>query len=171
VESRVTVPALQSLITGLAVCVAMGIAVLSGQQVFVGQINWLATGLVGVACGVGGFLAVWVPMMAATWPRRVVMPPERMVFNAEIAAVPLSFDARDARRFVNDALLVINGQWMDKGGGASVRAMEAKGWSRERWNAAVGWLMDNGLLRWRNEAEHRAGLEWDFERLDRFMEV
>lgn len=165
VETQVVIPMWRSLISAIAAALLFGLASIPVTD------DWRVPVVAGAGAFALGFACVWAAYMAVTWPRREPVPPERMVFTAEIAAVPLAFDARDARRFVADALLRVNGQWTDKGGGASVRAMEAKGWSRERWNAAVGWLMDNGLLRWRNEAEHRAGLEWDFEKLDRFMEV
>jgi hypothetical protein len=92
-----------------------------------------------------------------------------MRMDVAMPTIPLAFDARDARDFVQAALLRVNGEWQDRDGGASWRAMERKGFSRERWQQGVDWLIGAGLLQWRDPAEHRAGLCWDFEQVGRFL--
>lgn len=168
--STVRDDASRSLISGVALMLLVG----TGGVWALGLDDWRTVALVGASAFSFGFFGVWALLLNYRLPRQervMPTPAQRAMLNAEIAAVPLVFDARDAREFVRAALLRVNGKWSDRDGGASVRAMEAKGWSRERWNMAVGWLMENRLLKWRDEAEHRAGLEWDFEKLDKFMEV
>jgi hypothetical protein len=80
-----------------------------------------------------------------------------------------AFSAHDALRFVHDALICVNGVWSDKDGGSSQREMERKKWSRGDWELAVEWLLEHGILEWKNEAAHQQGTRWNFEKLDRFV--
>ena len=172
-ESLVTVPALQSLISGLAGAAMFGVMAAGVQLMLGGETDWRFLVLGGLAVGVTGFLVMWVLLMLAHWPRRerpVEMrqaAPVRM--DVAMPTIPLAFDARDARDFVQAALIRVNGEWQDRDGGASWRAMERKGWTRERWQRGVDWLIGAGLLRWRDPLEHRAGLCWDFDAVQRFL--
>lgn len=171
-EALVTVPALQSLISGLAGAATFGVMAAGVQLMLGGETDWRFLALGGLAVGTAGFVVVWVLLMLAHWPRRerpAEARPASVVMDVAMPVIPLAFDARDARDFVQAALLRVNGAWQDRDGGASWRAMERKGWSRERWQQGVDWLIGAGLLRWRDPLEHRAGLEWDFEAVQRFL--
>lgn len=169
-EALVTVPALQSLISGLAGAATFGVMAAGVQLMLGGETDWRFLVLGGLAVGVAGFLVMWVLLMLAHWPRRE--RPARVApvaMDVSMPVIPLSFDARDAREFVQAALYRVNGAWQDRDGGASWRAMERKGWTRERWQQGVDWLIGAGLLRWRDPLEHRAGLCWDFDAVGRFL--
>ena len=172
-EALVTVPALQSLISGLAGAAVFGVAAASIQLALGGTTDWLTIGLGGLAVGVTGFLVMWVLLMLAHWPRR-----ERPVEMRQAApmrmdvAMPVirpAFSAHDALRFVHDALICVNGVWSDKDGGSSQREMERKGWGRAEWDMAVAWLLEHGILEWKNEAAHQQGTRWNYEKLDKFV--
>ena len=169
-ESLVTVPALQSLISGLAGAAVFGVMAAAVQLMLGGEADWRYIGLGGLAVGVTGFLVMWVLLMLAHWPRRerpARVEPLRM--DVAMPTIPLAFDARDARRFIDTALLRVNGVWSDKDGGSSQREMERKGWARADWDMAVAWLLEHGILEWKNEAAHQQGTRWNYEKLDKFV--
>jgi hypothetical protein len=172
-EQLVAVPALQSLISGLAGAAMFGVMAAGVQLMLGGETDWRFLVLGGLAVGAAGFLVMWVLLMLAHWPRRErpaeVRQAAPMRMDVAMPAIPLAFDARDARDFVQAALYRVNGAWQDRDGGASWRAMERKGWTRERWQQGVDWLVGAGLLRWRDPQEHRAGLCWDFDAVQRFL--
>ena len=117
-----------------------------------------------------GFAGIWALLLYALRPERerpARVEPMRM--DVSMPTIPLAFDARDARRFIDTALLRVNGVWSDKDGGSSQREMERKGWARADWDVAVAWLLEHGILEWRNEAAHQQGTKWNFEKLDRFV--
>jgi hypothetical protein len=171
-EQLVAVPALQSLISGLAGAAMFGVMAAGVQLMLGGETDWRFLVLGGLAVGVTGFLAMWVLLMLAHWPRR-----ERVARVAPVAVdvsmpvIPLAFDARDARRFINDTLICVNGEWRYKNGDGSnsQREMQGRGWSRADWDAAKAWLLEHGILEWKNPAAHQQGMQWNWERLDRFV--
>lgn len=75
---------------------------------------------------------------------------------------PLAVSARDGLRFAKDALICIDGRWVERRGGASLEAMKARGWQREDWEQARDWLIAQGYLRWKG-AERRLGTAWNLE--------
>ena len=169
-ESLVTVPALQSLISGLAGAAVFGVMAAAVQLMLGGEADWRYIGLGGLAVGVTGFLVMWVLLMLAHWPRRE--RPARVAPVAMDVSMPVirpAFSAHDALRFIHDALICVNGVWSDKDGGASQREMERKGWPRADWDMAVAWLLEHGILEWKNPQAHQQGTRWNFERLDRFV--
>jgi len=66
------------------------------------------------------------------------------------------------RRFAQDALIQINGEWAERQGGASWRAMQARGWDREAWVRTRDLLLESGLLRWAGP-DPRQGTAWHWQ--------
>jgi hypothetical protein len=169
-EALVTVPALQSLISGLAGAATFGVMAAGVQLMLGGETDWLMIAVGGLAVGVTGFLAMWVLLMLAHWPRRE--RPARVAPVAMDVSMPVLrpvFSAHDALRFIHDALICVNGVWSDKDGGASQREMERKGWPRADWDMAVAWLLEHGILEWKNPQAHQQGTRWNYVALDRFV--
>lgn len=169
-ENSVVVPFQQSLITGLMLALLVAVAALGVRRWAGLAYGWVEVALLAAGSFALGFAALWCVMLWALRPERE--RPARVApvaMDVSMPTIPLAFDARDARDFVQAALLRVNGAWQDRDGGASWRAMERKGWTRERWQQGVDWLVGAGLLRWRDPAEHRAGLEWDFAAVQRFL--
>jgi len=69
-EALVTVPALQSLISGVAGAATFGVMAAGVQLMLGGETDWRFLALGGLAVGVAGFLVMWVLLMLAHWPRR-----------------------------------------------------------------------------------------------------
>lgn len=171
-EQLVAVPALQSLISGLAGAATFGVMAAAVQLMLGGETDWLMIAVGGLAVGVTGFLAMWVLLMLAHWPRRerpVEARPAPMRMDVAMPVIRPAFSAHDALRFVRDALVMVNGEWQDKDGGSSQREMARKGWTRDEWELAVTWLLDHGILEWRNPIAHQQGTRWNIERLNRFV--
>ena len=84
-EALVTVPALQSLISGLAGAAMFGVMAAAAQLMLGGETDWRFLVLGGLAVGVAGFLVMWVLLMLAHWPRR-----ERAVEMRQAAPMPPS---------------------------------------------------------------------------------
>lgn len=176
VESQVTVPLLKALITGLAAAAVLVAAVLIVQVALAEGVSWLQISLVGVGSLAGGFAGAWLFLMWGLEQERraphvqpVTSSATAYTYDALVPAIPLAFSARDASEFVAASVWRVNGVWQDKDGGPSWRAMERKGWTRFRWEQGVGWLIEHGILRWKDQAEHRAGLEWDYGKLEQFV--
>jgi len=74
----------------------------------------------------------------------------------------------DGRKFARDALVQLNGEWSDLGGG-TWRAMRRMGWTQERWTATRDWLIGNGFLRWRNERIPQLGTTWELARVKEWL--
>ena len=172
-ESQVTVPFQQSLISGVIVALLVAVAALGFRRVTGSVYGLVEIALLVAGSFALGFAGIWALLLYALRPERerpVEMrraAPMRM--DVSMPVVPLAFDARDARRFIHTALICVNGVWSDKDGGSSQREMERKGWARADWDMAVAWLLEHGILEWRNEAAHQQGTKWDFENLDRFV--
>lgn len=170
-ETCVSIPFYQSLVSGIAAALCLGVGTLGIQWAIGDRVSWLATAIAAVIAFCAGFALVWALLLWSLWPRvqqsvtRTQAPPEVLPLT------PIEFGAHGARAFVNDSLWRVDGAWQDKTGGCSFRAMARKGYSRDRWEQGVAWLMDHGLLRWKSDKDHRQGLEWDLERVSRFMGV
>ena len=170
-ESQVTVPFQQSLISGVIVALLVAVAALGVRRVTDSAYGWAEIALL-VAGSFGvGFAGIWALLLYALRPERVrpVARVEPMRMDVAMPTIPLAFDARDARRFIDTALLRVNGVWSDKDGGSSQREMERKGWARADWDMAVAWLLEHGILEWKNEAAHQQGTRWNYEKLDKFV--
>lgn len=96
--------------------------------------------------------------------------PRALAQGEPVRLQPIPFSARDAREFMHDALIRVNGEWKDKGGGMALRPMMAKGWTRTRWELATRYLLKAGVLRWKDEAEPQQGYRWDWGMVEKWME-
>ena len=89
VESHVAVPALQSLISGLAASLLFGLGSLCLRRWGVVGGSWLDSLLVGAGMFALGFCGVWVMLMWTTWPRRIVPPAPAPMAQTRERIVPV----------------------------------------------------------------------------------
>jgi len=175
-ETRVAIPAMHSLILAVSLAACTGVAAVIWQDM--GEsVNWRVTLLTTAATLTGAFCAAWLLFLWAQEAERRagrVQAVQSSVTTCTYDALPLippEFGVRDARRFVTAALIRIDGRWQSRPGGNTQRAMQERGWPKEEWERAIDWLTNAGVLKWKNPLSHTQGTEWDFEALDRLMEV
>lgn len=176
-ESHVVIPFQQSLISGVALAMLVGVAVLGMRRWTGSDYGWVEIALLFVASFALGFAGIWALLLYALRPERERVQEPRLAeprpaqasLDVAMPVMRPAFSAHDALRFVRDALVMVNGEWQDKDGGSSQREMARKGWSRDEWEMAVGWLLENGILEWRNPAAHQQGTRWNIQRLNRFV--
>lgn len=147
IHGRVTIPALQSLITGLAAALGLGAMTWAA----IDATAWLLAGALGFA--VGAALA-WAWLL---WDSHTSLYEVTMTTSPETPAEPereplkiTTYGQREdggrMARFIADARLA-----------ADNRSLRRRGWCEQEIAERRGKLIEQGRAAWKNDADHKQG--------------